>query len=56
MIAAYKTVKGTSCAKCGKLLDQAALVPTARRQKKPATIDDAAEEIGWEAIHESCLG
>lgn len=56
MVAAYKTVKGTSCAKCGKLLDQAALVPTGRRQKLFATTIDASGETGWEAIHENCLG
>ncbi|KAI2478611.1 Med27 domain containing protein [Pyrenophora tritici-repentis] len=54
MIAAYKTIKGTSCAKCGKLLDDAALVPTARRSKQVAAANETQETI-WEALHESCL-
>ncbi|CAE7213669.1 hypothetical protein PTNB85_07021 [Pyrenophora teres f. teres] len=53
-IAAYKTVKGTSCAKCGKLLDHAALVPTARRSKQVAAANETQETV-WEALHESCL-
>jgi len=54
MIAAYKTVKGTSCAKCGKLLDDSALTPTARRSKQVAGTTDALETI-WEAFHEGCI-
>jgi hypothetical protein len=54
MIAAYKTVKGASCAKCGKLLDNATLVPTARRSKQVIGANDSSE-IVWEAFHEGCL-
>ncbi|KAJ8117847.1 hypothetical protein OPT61_g1048 [Boeremia exigua] len=54
MIAAYKTVKGTSCAKCGKLLDDATLIPTARRSKQITGASDTLETV-WEAFHESCL-
>ncbi|KAI4647578.1 uncharacterized protein J4E78_008893 [Alternaria triticimaculans] len=54
MIAAYKTVKGTSCAKCGKLLDDSALTPTARRSKQVAGTTDALETV-WEAFHEGCI-
>ncbi|KAF1842484.1 uncharacterized protein K460DRAFT_409892 [Cucurbitaria berberidis CBS 394.84] len=53
MIAAYKTVKGTSCAKCKKLLDNSLLTPTARRSKKVA---GDSPELVWEALHEGCLG
>ncbi|KAI4657134.1 uncharacterized protein J4E79_007750 [Alternaria viburni] len=54
MIAAYKTVKGTSCAKCKKLLDNSALTPTARRSKQVAGTTDALETV-WEAFHEGCI-
>jgi hypothetical protein len=55
MIAAYKTVRGISCAKCGKLLDKLAMIPTARRNRH-ITAANAASETSWEALHESCLG
>jgi hypothetical protein len=55
MISAYKTVKGTSCAKCGRLLDDMALTPAARRSKQIAAANETTE-IVWEAFHESCLG
>jgi hypothetical protein len=54
MIAAYKTIKGTSCDKCAKMLDIAALTPAARRSKKIATADESLETV-WVALHESCL-
>jgi hypothetical protein len=54
MIAAYKTVKGTSCAKCERLLDDRAMAPIARRSKQLATANGTTE-IVWEALHESCL-
>jgi hypothetical protein len=55
MIAAYKTVKGTSCAKCGNMLDNVPLNPTARRSRQTLAAN-ATPEILWEALHESCLG
>lgn len=54
MIAAYKTVKGTTCVKCGKLLDDATLTPTARRSKQITSSNDTLESV-WEALHECCL-
>ncbi|KAF1837282.1 hypothetical protein BDW02DRAFT_157558 [Decorospora gaudefroyi] len=54
MIAAYKTVEGTSCAKCGKLLDNSAMTPTARRNKQIDSTGGAAKTT-WEAFHEDCL-
>ncbi|KAF2019585.1 hypothetical protein BU24DRAFT_122744 [Aaosphaeria arxii CBS 175.79] len=54
MIAAYKNVQSNSCAKCGKLLDKSALVPTARRSKQPEEANEKQETV-WEALHESCL-
>jgi hypothetical protein len=54
MIAAYKTVKGTSCAKCGKLLDKSALTPTARRSKQVATVNENPDTV-WMALHEACV-
>lgn len=54
MVIAYKTVKGNSCAKCGKLLDNAALTPTARRSKQVIGANETLEGV-WEAFHEGCL-
>lgn len=54
MIAAYKTVKGSTCAKCEKLLDSSAEIPTARRRKE-LTDDNGATETIWEAFHEGCI-
>ncbi|KAF3002034.1 hypothetical protein E8E13_008771 [Curvularia kusanoi] len=54
MIVAYKTVKGASCAKCEKLLDANALIPTARRSKQVTGPNDTSETV-WEAFHEGCL-
>lgn len=54
MIVAYKTVKGTSCAKCQNLLDAAAMIPTARRSKQVTDANDTTETV-WEAFHEGCL-
>jgi hypothetical protein len=55
MIAAYKTVKGTSCARCKGLLDNTAMTPTARRSKQADAANDTTHTV-WEAFHESCLG
>jgi hypothetical protein len=55
MITAYKTVKGSSCAKCGSLLDGRALTPTARRSKQVVAANDTTDTV-WQAFHESCLG
>jgi hypothetical protein len=55
MIAAYKTVKGTTCDNCGKMLDNAMLTPTARRSKVVAVANETFETV-WQALHESCLG
>ncbi|KAH7401065.1 mediator complex subunit 27-domain-containing protein [Phaeosphaeria sp. MPI-PUGE-AT-0046c] len=54
MIAAYKTVKATSCAKCKRLLDNLALIPTARRSRQATVANETAGTV-WEAFHESCL-
>lgn len=54
MIAAYTITKGTSCAKCGRLLDSAALIPTARRSKQVAAADESLETV-WVPLHEGCL-
>ncbi|KAH6616732.1 hypothetical protein C7974DRAFT_51087 [Boeremia exigua] len=54
MIVAYKTVKGTSCARCTKLLDDTTLIPTARRNKHITGANDTLETV-WEAFHEGCL-
>ncbi|KAF2633721.1 hypothetical protein BU25DRAFT_11720 [Macroventuria anomochaeta] len=54
MVVAYKTVKGTSCAKCGKLLDDTTLIPTARRSRQIIGANDTLETV-WEALHEACL-
>ncbi|KAF2788479.1 hypothetical protein K505DRAFT_366434 [Melanomma pulvis-pyrius CBS 109.77] len=54
MIAAYKNIKGTSCAKCSRLIDNAALIPTARRSKQIIGAN-GTPEIVWEAFHEGCL-
>jgi hypothetical protein len=54
MIAAYKTVKGISCAKCGQLLNENMMTPTARRSKQMCGANESSE-IVWEAFHERCL-
>lgn len=54
MFAAYNTVKGQSCAKCGQLLDKSMLPPLARRSKLNNDSSEIAQAV-WEAIHESCL-
>jgi len=53
MIAAYKLVKGTSCAKCGKSLDSTMMKPIARRSKQVAITNESAENV-WQALHENC--
>ncbi|KAF1953637.1 hypothetical protein CC80DRAFT_142899 [Byssothecium circinans] len=55
MIAAYKTVKGTTCAKCGNMLDSHALGTVARRSRDVVDTEGKTEVV-WEAFHESCLG
>ncbi|ORY14804.1 hypothetical protein BCR34DRAFT_478993 [Clohesyomyces aquaticus] len=55
MIAAYKTVKSTTCAKCSRLNDGSALIPVARRSKQNKESGGNTETV-WEAFHESCLG
>ncbi|KAF2733092.1 hypothetical protein EJ04DRAFT_295069 [Polyplosphaeria fusca] len=54
MLAAYRTVKGNSCAKCGKMLDEATMMTTARRSRQTANADGSSGTI-WEAFHEGCL-
>ena len=54
MIASYKTVKSTMCAKCGKSYDAESSRPLARRRKKIDRADENASVV-WEALHESCL-
>jgi hypothetical protein len=55
MIASYKTVKKTVCAKCNKLLDDSSYYqPTARRSKQVAAEDGTTVTV-WEAFHDSCL-
>ncbi|KAF9697350.1 hypothetical protein EKO04_004859 [Ascochyta lentis] len=54
MIIAYKTVKDTSCANCGRLLDDTTLIPTARRIKQVTGANESSEPT-WEALHEGCL-
>lgn len=54
MVAAYKTVKPTACAKCAKPLDHTMLLPTARRSKQIETANNTVETV-WEAFHEGCL-
>lgn len=54
MIAAYKTVNGISCAKCGKTLDSAMMKPVARRSKQVAVTNESIGTL-WEAFHESCI-
>ncbi|KAI8936866.1 hypothetical protein NX059_006103 [Plenodomus lindquistii] len=55
MIAAYNTVKSTSCAKCARSLDSTMSLPIARRSKQ-AEIADGTFETVWEAFHEGCIG
>ncbi|KAF2241601.1 hypothetical protein BU26DRAFT_174172 [Trematosphaeria pertusa] len=54
MIAAYKTVKGTSCAKCKKMFDNEMIAPAARRSKQVTDANETSETV-WEAFHEGCL-
>jgi len=54
MIAAYKTVKGTTCAKCGKSYDADSVRPLARRVKRGSAAAEGSEVV-WEVLHESCL-
>ena len=54
MIAAYKTVKGDKCAKCGNLLDKNAQAPMARRSKE-STSQDGSKQLIWQALHENCV-
>lgn len=54
MIAAYTNARTAKCAKCGKLLDRAALSPAARRSKQSTSIDESQKTV-WEPFHEGCL-
>jgi hypothetical protein len=54
MVAAYKTVKGTTCAKCENMLDSQAIGTVARRSRD--VIDgEGTTEVVWEAFHEGCV-
>ncbi|PVI01396.1 hypothetical protein DM02DRAFT_641908 [Periconia macrospinosa] len=53
MIAAYKTVKGTKCAKCGEMFDSQVLGTVARRSRE--VVDGEKTNVEWEAFHEHCL-
>lgn len=53
MIVAYKLVKGASCAKCAKFLDQAAMAPAARRIQQGSESETGG--VVWDAFHERCL-
>jgi hypothetical protein len=54
MIAAYKTIKGITCAICSSMLDSSGQTPIARRSKQ-VTADDGNEQTIWEAFHEGCI-
>jgi hypothetical protein len=55
MIAAYKDVRTAACSQCGKMLDDTAMTPAARRLKEAA--DSGSEKPAeWQAFHEGCLG
>ncbi|ODM21549.1 hypothetical protein SI65_02393 [Aspergillus cristatus] len=48
MIISYTTIKQTPCAKCTKMTDSTAQLPTIRRQSPPP-------QSTWEAFHPTCL-
>ncbi|OJD39906.1 mediator complex subunit med27 [Diplodia corticola] len=54
MIAAYTNLRVARCSKCGKLLDNTALSPAARRSKQTANAD-GTKKTTWEPFHEGCL-
>ncbi|KAB2577092.1 Mediator complex subunit Med27 [Lasiodiplodia theobromae] len=54
MISAYTDMRIAKCSKCGKLLDNNALNPAARRSKQVATAD-GDKKTTWEPFHETCL-
>lgn len=54
MIAAYRTVKDITCAKCKKLYDEETVKPFARRSRQIPGANEETETV-WEAFHESCL-
>lgn len=54
MIAAYTNTRTAKCVKCGKLLDNSALSPAARRSKQ-TTNGDGSTLTTWEPLHEGCL-
>ncbi|EAW13416.1 RNA polymerase II mediator complex subunit MED27 domain-containing protein [Aspergillus clavatus NRRL 1] len=53
MISAYSAVKQTPCAKCGKMTNSAAQLPTIR-QPKP-TSDGQESSLQWDAYHTDCI-
>ena len=53
MLASYKDVRARPCQKCGKLLDNRALFPVARRRKRKKN-KEGVFETSWEALHEGC--
>ncbi|KAF2645085.1 hypothetical protein P280DRAFT_514538 [Massarina eburnea CBS 473.64] len=53
MIVAYKTVRGTSCFKCERMLDGHAMWTVGRRSRE--VVGEGKTEVVWEALHEGCL-
>lgn len=53
MIASYSDIKQTPCAKCGKMTDNAAQLPSIRR---PNPIQSSqGHPVVWEAYHPACI-
>ncbi|KAB8237246.1 RNA polymerase II mediator complex subunit MED27 domain-containing protein [Aspergillus alliaceus] len=52
MISSYSNIKQTTCAKCGKMTDNAAQLPAIRQQKQSS--EPQLSPI-WEAYHPSCV-
>ncbi|RLL96455.1 hypothetical protein CFD26_105082 [Aspergillus turcosus] len=53
MIASYSDIKQTPCAKCGKMTDNAAQLPSIRR---PNPIQSSqGHPVVWEAYHPTCI-
>ncbi|RHZ47409.1 RNA polymerase II mediator complex subunit MED27 domain-containing protein [Aspergillus thermomutatus] len=53
MISSYSDIKQTPCAKCGKMTDNAAQLPTLR---KPNPIQSSqGQPVVWEAYHAACI-
>ncbi|GFF33864.1 hypothetical protein IFM61606_01598 [Aspergillus udagawae] len=53
MIASYSDVKQTPCAKCGKMTDNAAQLPSIRRPNPIQSSQD--QPVVWEAYHPACI-